>query len=270
VPEGSAEPPARDLTNAVLSAKSGLLRDVVVLVDALDVAERLVPLARDVPDAAEGVRTELPDELTLVPHLLWDEDGKAYAALFTRADFLEPLEQTLGWKTGDGPLKYCALPAKLAFELALQIIDQESIPALVLNALDDSELVLSRLELASIRQGRALPLVGYVKQIPEQETQRTLIAEPGEPEPAALLRALEAWVAAQPDVQAFQLYRSFNPDRDLEPHLTLKLRLTRPDADRTELAGSAFSAIERELPPPGYVDVLFDEPSRAAEPEEKL
>lgn len=225
---------------------------------AFEQAELLVPLARDVPNAPEGERIELDGELTIVPHLLPDAEGQLFAALFTHSDPLEPIVPALDWKTGDEPLKVCAFPARIALDMALEVIDEVRVLGLVIDAGADSELCLTRTELASILAGRALPLMAYVGDIPEEERARTLLAEPGEPPPAELVHALTSWAASTPNALSHRLDRTFNPDRDLEPHLTLTLRVA-PEADRAKLFESVTLALEGKLPPPGYLDVLFEE-----------
>ena len=65
--------------------------------------------------------------------------------------------------------------------------------------------------------------------------------------------------AELPDIESYSLQRTFNAERDLEPHLTLTLR-TRQAVEREALAGRIVAAIQDKLPPPGYIDVLFAEP----------
>jgi len=246
------------LTREFARARSGLRRDVEALMAAFDEAELLVPLARDVPNAPEGERIELDGELTIVPHLLPDAEGQLFAALFTHSDPLEPIVSALEWTTGDEPLKVCAFPARIALDMALEVIDEERVLGLVIDAGAESELCLTRAELASILAGRALPLMAYVGNIPEEEKARTLLAEAGEPPPAELLQALLSWAEKTPAALSHRLDRTFNPDRDLEPHLTLTLRVA-PGANRSELFSEVTQALEGKLPPPGYLDVLFEE-----------
>jgi hypothetical protein len=120
-----------------------------------------------------------------------------------------------------------------------------------------SELGLTRAELASLLAGRPIPLVAYVENIPHDESERTLVAESGEPLPERLLTNLEGWIDGASAVSGYRLERTFNPDRDLEPHLTLTLRVTE-EADRRDLFQGVTRAIASELPPPGYLDVLFE------------
>lgn len=246
------------LTRELVRARSGLRRDVEALMAAFDEAELLVPLAKDVPNAPEGERIELDGELTIVPHLLPDAEGQLFAALFTHSDPLEPIVPALEWTTGDEPLKVCAFPARIALDMALEVIDEERVLGLVIDAGAESELCLTRAELASILAGRALPLMAYVGNIPEEEKARTLLAEAGEPPPAELLQALASWAEKTPAALSHRLDRTFNPDRDLEPHLTLTLRVAQ-GANRSELFSAVTQALEGKLPPPGYLDVLFEE-----------
>src|SRR5262245_5412742 len=137
-------------------------RDVAVLVDSLEAGELFVPLARPIAGVPYGEHVELENELSMTPHMLVDTDQKVYAALFTRADVLEAAGDQLGWNTADGPLEYCSLPARVALNMALEVIDEVNVAGLVINAIDASELFLQRSELGSICAGQALPLVGYV------------------------------------------------------------------------------------------------------------
>jgi len=254
---GSSQP--RDLTALVASARSGLRRDVSRLVDAIDHGELLVPLARSVAGIPIGEEVELEHELSLVPHLLADEDSKLYCVLFTRDDLLEPIEEQLGWTTDDSSLEYCALPARVALQMALDVIDGEQVLGLVLNPQDESELFLRREELASLVSGRPIPLVGYVNEIPEDERDKTLTAEPAEPPPPELIETLERGLKQMPEVASWELRRTFNPDRDLEPHFTLTLRVAITGVDRNQLTSEVIRLLEGKLPPPGYIDILFED-----------
>jgi hypothetical protein len=84
-----------------------------------------------------------------------------------------------------------------------------------------------------------------------------LIADASEPPPAAFTAALEACLAELPAVTGHRLERTFNPERDLEPHLTLRLS-TQGDADLRAIGERVIAAVGELVPPPGYIDVLFD------------
>jgi SseB protein N-terminal domain len=248
-----------DLTALVKAAQRGLRRDVQALLDQLPQGELFIPLARNIAGATDGQRLDIDDgEVKLVPHMLLDEDGNHYAALFTHPELMAPMERQLGWKTDDGELKFCTVPALFALDMALEVVDDEHVMGLVLNAGSEYELSLRREELASLTNGKAIPLVGYVQAVPPDENEKTLVAEGGEPASAALTAAIERCLAELPSVEGYALLRTFNAERDLEPHPTLKLATL---ADESELSGIAHKMIEaigKHLPPPGYIDIVFD------------
>lgn len=247
-----------ELTALVTQARRGLRRDVAGLEAALDDAELFLPLRSRIEGAPEGEAVPLDRELEIVPHLLRDETGRGYAALFTRPELVEAVASELGWRTDDQELSVCSLPARVACELSLGVIDDESVFGLVLDAGQPSELMLRRSELASIVAGQPVPLVGYLADLPPLDDEQILLAEPSDPPPPAFVSALEACVAETPDITAYRLARTFNPERDLEPHLTLRLTL-KDDADRRALAERVIGAVGELVPPPGYIDIVFDD-----------
>jgi len=248
-----------DATDAVKGARRGFRRDVATLVDALREARLFVPLAGSVDQVPLGIEQEVGDELSLSPHLLFDDDRVGFLPAFTRPDLLERATETTGWGTGDGPLEYAALPGPVVLELALAIVDDDAVEGLLINPFDDSELILRRHEIGSIAQGRALPLVGYVGEIPFGDDEQRLVAEMDGPPPVEIVRAIEEVLSATRGSPRHVLSRTFNPERDLEPHLTLTISGRDFGEDRSEIAGRLAAALEGLLPPPGYIDILFDE-----------
>lgn len=249
---------ASDLTALVTQARRGLRRDVAALEAALDGAELFVPLRSHVEGAPEGEAVPLDHELQIVPHFLSDDAGRGFAVLFTRPELIEAVATELGWQTDGRELSVCSLPGRVAFELARGVIDEEAVFGLVLDAGQPSELVLRRAELASIVAGTPVPLVGYLGDLPPLEDEEVLLAEPSDPPPPAFTSALERCVAELPEIKGHRLARTFNRERDLEPHLTLRLA-TAPDADRRALAERVIGAVGELVPPPGYIDILFDD-----------
>ena len=61
-----------------------------------------------------------------------------------------------------------------------------------------------------------------------------------------------------PEVEGYALLRTFNPERDLEPHPTLKLATKAEEHELQAIAGKMIDAIGKHLPPPGYIDIVFD------------
>jgi len=247
-----------DLTALVLGARRGFRRDVSALEAALDDADLLVPLARAIADVPEGEAVPLDRELEIMPHFLRDAEGARHVALFTSSELVASSAERLGWTTDGDELGVCALPGRIACQLALDLVDEETIMGLVIDAGHPSELVLRRAELASIVRGAPVPLVGYVADIPLHDDEQTLIAEPSDPPPPELSELLARSIRAIDEVTSHRLVRTFNVERDLEPHLTLRLAV-REGTDRRAIAERVIAAIGDHLPPPGYLDVVFDD-----------
>ncbi len=183
-------------------------------------------------------------------------EGPQFAALFTSAPLLDKVAAQLGWQTGGGELEFCSVPGGVALQMASGTLD-ENVQGVVIDAGADSELVLTAAEVRQLVAGQAIPLVGYVAAIPDDH-ERTLIAEPGMPPSAELTAALERCVSELPELTGYELLRTFNPERDLEPHPTIKLRTNTGAIDHQHLAKHVFNAVGPHLPPPGYVDIVFD------------
>lgn len=257
-PEEAAEQIIDDpLTLAVATARSGLRSDVAVLVEALESAELLVPLAENISGAPEGERIETEEPLTIQPHMVLDPDGGAFCVFFTHVAFVEPIAAQLGWQTSGEELKLCTLMAKHAMQMALSVIDEVEVRGLVLNPGTEFELMLLRDELSSLAKAQALPLVGYIQDIDSTDEGSTLLAEPADPPPPEFLAALKTASDELRDVVECRVSRTFNPERDREPHLTISVDLKDDQADREEIARALADAVEGTVPPPGYVDIVF-------------
>lgn len=246
-----------DATQAVDAARRGFKRDITTLVATFRKARLLVPLAKRIANVAVGSEQQVGEELSLSPHLLFDDEKTGFVTAFTRPEFVNRATEEIGWTTDVGPLEYCALPAQVVLELALALCDDERIGGMLLNPLDGTELMLHRHEIASIVQGRALPLVGYVGEIPFDPDEERLIAEMDGGPPPDVVSAIEEILQKT----TYALRRTFNPERDLEPHLTLNVMGTEAAADRSAIAQKLASALDGLLPPPGYIDILFDDPT---------
>ncbi|MEI9941459.1 MAG: SseB family protein [Pseudomonadota bacterium] len=253
------ETDARDLSPLIKAAQRGLRRDVQALLDQLPQGELFIPLVRNIEGVSDGERLDIDDgEVKLVPHMLLDEEGNHYAALFSHPELMAKMEQQLGWKTDDEALKFCTVPALFALDMALEVVDDEHVLGLVLNAGTEFELALRRPELASLTNGKAIPLVGYVANLEPDEGETTLIAEGGESPAPALIEAIEACLAELPQVEGYALLRTFNAERDLEPHPTLKLATRVNESELPAIARKMIDSVAKHLPPPGYIDIVFD------------
>lgn len=250
---------AVDLTSAVIRARRGFKSDVAALVGALPQGRLFVPLMRRIENVAVGVETTLGDELSLAPHLLYDENRVGYVLSFTRSDLIEAATQRVDLKTDGGALECCALPAPVVIEVALEIVDGERVAGLLVNPFHESELVLQRHELASIAQAKPIPLVGYVSDIPFSEDEERLIAKLEDPPPEAMLAVIDDVLSRSPDAPSYGLHRTFSPERDLEPHFTLNLIHSGTEPN-TALIQEIGAALEGKVPPPGYIDIVWNDP----------
>lgn len=245
-----------DVVTALKQARRGFRRDVAALLDALEQADLLIPLAEPVAGATTGERTKIEGELRLMPHFLPTPEGPQFAALFTSAAHLDAIGEKLHWQTGDGGLEYCSIPGGVALQMASGTLD-EHVQGVVIDAGADSELVLTASEVRTLVAGQAIPLVGYVAAIPDDHD-KTLIAEAGHAHPPEVVAALERCVQELEELTSYELLRTFNPERDLEPHPTIKLRTKVGKVDHAHLARHVFNAVSPHLPPPGYVDIVFE------------
>jgi hypothetical protein len=225
--------------------------------EALEQADLLIPLAEPVAGATTGERTKIAGELRLQPHFLPTPEGPMFEALFTSPPLLDAIGAQLGWGTGGGDLEFCSVPGGVALEMASGTLD-ENVRGVVIDAGAESELVLTAAEVKQLVTGQAIPLVGYVAAIPDDH-EKTLVAEPGASPSPELVSALSRCVAELAELESYELLRTFNPERDLEPHPTIKLKTKPGKVDHQHLAQHVFNAVGPHLPPPGYVDIVFDE-----------
>lgn len=246
-----------DLAQVVKQTRRGFRRDVAALLEALEQADLLIPLAEPVAGATTGERTKVQGELRLQPHFLPTPDGPLFAALFTSAPLLDAIGEKLGWRTAGEGLEFCSIPGGVALEMAAGTLD-EHVQGVIIDAGADSELVLTAAEVKQLVTGHPIPLVGYVAAIPDDHD-KTLIAEPGAAPSPELVAALDRCVAELSELYGYELLRTFNPERDLEPHPTIKLRTAPGPVDHQHLANHVFGAVGPLLPPPGYVDIVFEE-----------
>jgi hypothetical protein len=179
--------------------------------------------------------------------------------VFTRAELVEAAASHVDLRTEGGELEYCTLPAPVVLEVALEVVDGARIVGLLVNPFHDSELVLRRHELASIAQGKAVPLVGYVSEIPFSPDEQRLIGQLDGPPPQSIVDAIDEVLARHTSPPSYCLHRTFNPERDLEPHFTLNLTTDDAQPD-PELANELGAALDGKLPPPGYIDIVWNDP----------
>ncbi len=246
------------LGSALTAARRGLKSEVEKLVAVLPEAEVYIPLSEDLPEAEEGERVEWEGELTFRPHMILGGDQSIFAVAYSDPQLVEYMANAMSWDTSGEELKLICVPAHVAFELSQLTLDGERVSGVVFNPGTASELVLQRDEAASLMQGQAIPLVGYVDDLPPDTEPEAQIVAGAEPPPPPLLAALEEAKNAITDVVDVRVETTFNPERDREPHLTIFLTIiARHDLDRQALADEVMKDAAPHLPPPGYADIVF-------------
>ena len=240
-------------------ARSGLKSDVAKLIEEVPAGALFIPLSRAIPGLEDGDAIDVDEEVTLSPHVLVDGEDRLYVALFTREEFIGPVKQAMDWKTDDEELEYCGLPAELALKIAHEACGNEQIVGAVVNAMQDTELVLHQDELGHLTQGQAIPLIAYVEGVEGEAANAEDIAD--DDLPPDFKSALDACVANADLVTGYSVQRAFDPERDREPHLALRFALNAAVEDYEDLRNIIVATLEGRVPPPGYIDILFTPPS---------
>ncbi len=248
------------LAPAIASAQIGLLSKVQVLVDAISEAHVYIPLSEDLPDTPDGEKIEMETDLTFRPHMILNEDHSVYAVAYSDPSLVDAMQKALGWETAGGELKFICAPAHVALDLGQMNLEGEDVSGLVLNPGTEQELILQRDEVASLAQGKALPLVGYVSDLAPGSDEETELVEGAEPPPPELLAALEKAKGENENILDITVHTTFNPERDREPHLSILLTvIASNDVDRQNLADDVMEEAAPHLPAPGYADIIFRE-----------
>jgi len=256
----AAEEEAREkaLSAALHRAQSGLRSDVAALIELLQEAHIYIPLSEDLPDTPEGEQIDMEGELTFRPHMILGEEEAIFAVAYSEPELVESMQTTLDWSTSGSELKFICVPSTVALDLAQVTIDGEQVTGLVFNPGTEAELVLRRDEVASLAQGAALPLVGYVSELEPGAESDAHVVEGAAPPPPALVEALERAKKEQADLVGFSVATTFDPERDREPHLTIVLVVIgRHDLNRGALAEAVMDEVAQYLPAPGYADIVF-------------
>jgi hypothetical protein len=246
------------LSAALVAAQSGLRSDVKLLLEALETSHVYIPLSEDLPDTPEGEQLEFDGELTFRPHMILGEEEAIFAVAYSEAEFVQPLQDSLGWTTSGDDLKFICVPAEIALDLAQVTIDGETVTGLVFNPGTESELVLRRDEVASLAQGSAVPLVGYVSEIEDDALSDDHIVQGAAAPPEALISALALVKEKEAALTGVSVLTTFDPERDREPHLTIVLSvIDKGNLNRAALAEAIMDEASPHLPDPGYADIVF-------------
>ena len=190
--------------------------------------------------------------------MILGEDEAIFAVAYSEPELVESMQESLGWGTSGGDLKFISVPSDVALDLAQVTIDSEPVTGLVFNPGTEHELVLRRDEVASLSQAVAIPLVGYVSELPPDADFEATVVEGAPLPPEALMAALESAKSDNADLVGYSVHTTFDPERDREPHLTITLVVIgRHDLNRGALAEAVMDEVGPLLPEPGYADVVF-------------
>ena len=250
----------QDLTPLIVIARRGLRRDVQHLCDALPSGKLFAALASSVEGIPNEREVTLRKGTKFIVHVLPHptNTAKTLSALFTKEEFFASMQKTSGWTTDGGPLRFLSLGAKDALELVRQAIDAGQSFGLVINPYQESVLELLPEEVRSLAQGEPLPFIHYVRNVPVQQGETFLVGKPAVPPPAELVETVEKYTASHPQINGYKLVQIFNPERDVEPHLVLNILTMIGEAEHQEISREISLAITGKIPPPGYIDIVFN------------
>ncbi|HWA73085.1 MAG TPA: SseB family protein [Polyangiaceae bacterium] len=240
------------LTGIVQKARSGRSQDVQALLVAIPTARFLLPLKHAVPEAPVGQAVTLDRRVDLSPHYLPDGSARRLA-LFTYFGPLDRIVPTHQWMTDGDRLQLFTLPGPTALQLAHRVVDAWNVMRLVIDPGAPSELVLTRNEIASLLERKATSLSEYAGRGGES----CLPLNAGDPLPPRLVQAIAACLKDHEEVREHRLESVFDPARDKQPRLILRLWTTET-AYRNALVNLITSAVQHELPPPGEMEVRFE------------
>lgn len=250
--------PQEDLTGVVIEARRGLRRDVKLLCDALKEGWLFAGLAKRLSEGSDDRRVHLhAGQQIALHHLSHPETHEIACAAFTRLEFLTPLQEQLNWRTDGGPLEYCRLPARPLFEMILPDLNSGAVSHLVINPFQETVLELAKEEVAALVKNEPIPLKRYLQQLPIQENEQIIVGKPAVPPPAILVQVIENYVRTHPDLDGYNLFQMFNTERDTESHLGLNLR-AKSSSKREDIVREITLAMEGKIPPPGYIDIVFN------------
>jgi hypothetical protein len=212
------------------------------------------------PDG-QGHARPVEDTLTLSPNLVTTETGMPLFPVFTDEERLGRFAANLNWAP-DGELSYCSLSVRGALDVGLQLFHDGHCHAMVVDPSDEYELLLQPREVASLRQGQPIPLVGYVRELPLSNDDVAVVSDfdASDALKSSLARCLEDF----PEIVGHRLEQTLNRERDVDPHPTLTLSTSADSIhDEAELQRRLREIFEGALPEPGYIDVVFESPRGA-------
>jgi hypothetical protein len=247
-----------DLTPYVAQARRGLRRDVKALADVLSKGKFFVPLAKQLEAIPPAVGNVLTKPYPIHVHTLTHPETKTLAyPLFTKLEFLAPLETDFGWKTDGGVLRYSAVPPKTVFDLILPDLESGKLECALINPFHPTMLQLEYQEVRVLANNQPIPLVHYLKELPVQAGEKFIAGAPAVKPSRELVDTIRAFVSSHQGLNGYDLFQMFNAERDIEPHLALNL-YSKQGENEPEIAREMILAIQERIPAMKYIDILFN------------
>jgi hypothetical protein len=191
-------------------------------------------------------------------HVTWSRDGLAWIPVFSSAEALASAGSGHSWQTDGGELQMAALPFEDLVAVLNQAFLDEQTGGIVFDLGLDTQLVLSSDEVLSLAAGTAIPITDLAGQQPARGDEQMYVGEPAESS-EQLVSQIQQILGREPHVTGSHLYQVFIPERDVMPHLLLSLTSPAADATREEIGIRVSDAVAQlDVPPPGYIDVMFD------------
>jgi hypothetical protein len=249
------------IEGALARAQSGYRSDVAALAKVIAEAELFAALAED---------SESDDDLEMVEagatlklhHVVDDTSGSKWTALFSSAEALRKAGFQFDWGTSGGPLQFLAANGAELFRSVLApALESGSASGIIFDVGRESELAMTPEEMLSMMRGEPIPLLAYASRRPANGTEQIHVGEPAVPPPPALTTAIAKVLDRVREVKSYRLIQVFIPERDVRSHLMLDIVGDLPESQQREISAQIGAAIAGvKLPPPGYLDVVFNFP----------
>ncbi len=247
------------LEDALVRAQSGYRSDVAALATALAKAELFVALVEN-SEPGDGPEILEPGASLKLHKVVDETTGSAWTAVFSSPENLGRAGEQLNWETSGGPLQFLAANGvELIRSVLSPALESGLTSGIVFDAGQESELAMSADETLSMIGGQPIPLVGYASRQPARGTEQIQVGEPAVPPPAALTTAIARVLDRVREVKSYRLIQVFVPERDVTSHLMLDIVGDLPESQQREISATIGAAIEdTRLPPPGYIDIVFN------------
>jgi hypothetical protein len=247
------------IEEALVRAQSGYRGDIAALARVLVETDLFAALAEDSESNDDPRILEAGAQLKL-HHVVDDAMGTKWTAIFSSAEALGKAGFQFDWGTNGGPLQFVeANGAEFIQSVLAPSLESGSTSGIIFDVGQESELAMTSAEMLSLMRGEPIPLVSYASRRPATGTEQIHVGEPAVPPPAALTAAIARVLDRVKEVKSYRLIQVFIPERDVMSHLMLDIVGDLPESQQREISAQIGTATEgTRLPPPGYLDVVFN------------